>query len=98
MRKHLDLDISLENGQVAPECPAEGGYLSNVQPWRDAWVWESVAEEIGDHRRRGYGAIVTEVDGNGHATQIIESYDFNQPVRERSIGNSTGNIMGYAHP
>jgi hypothetical protein len=31
-----------------------------VQPWRDAWVWESVAEEIGDHRRRGYGAIVTE--------------------------------------
>lgn len=31
-----------------------------MQPWRDAWVWESVAEEIGDHRRRGYGAIVTE--------------------------------------
>lgn len=31
-----------------------------MQPWRDAWVWESVAEEIGDHRRRGYGAILTE--------------------------------------
>lgn len=31
-----------------------------MQPWKDAWVWESVAEEIGDHRRRGYGALITE--------------------------------------
>ncbi|MDB5101631.1 MAG: hypothetical protein JWM80_6052, partial [Cyanobacteria bacterium RYN_339] len=53
--------------------------------------WDGDGE--GDHV-----AIVTEVDGNGHASKIIESYDFNQPVRERSIGNSSDNIMGYAHP
>jgi LysM repeat protein len=53
--------------------------------------WDGDGE--GDHT-----AIVTEVDGNGHATKIIESYDFNLPVRERAIGNSADNIMGYAHP
>jgi nucleoid-associated protein YgaU len=40
-------------------------------------------------------AIVTEVDGNGRPTKIIESYNFNLPVRERAVGSSLGNIIGY---
>jgi LysM repeat protein len=40
-------------------------------------------------------AIVTAVDGNGKPTRIIESYDFGLPVRERAVGNSLNNIIGY---
>jgi LysM repeat protein len=40
-------------------------------------------------------AIVTEVDGNGKPTKIIESYNFNLPVRERAVGSSLNNILGY---
>jgi hypothetical protein len=35
------------------------------------------------------------VDGNGKPTKIIESYNFNLPVRERAIGSSLNNVLGY---
>jgi hypothetical protein len=47
-------------------------------------------DNVADHT-----AIVTEVDGNGKPSRIIESYDFNLPVRERAIGNSLNCVMGY---
>jgi hypothetical protein len=69
-----------------------GQYTHTAQPGDMVFFdWDGDGE--GDHT-----AIVTEVDGNGHATKIIESYDFNLPVRERAVGNSADNIMGYAHP
>ncbi|HEY9723896.1 MAG TPA: peptidoglycan-binding protein [Oscillatoriaceae cyanobacterium] len=40
-------------------------------------------------------AIVSAVDGNGRPTSIVESYDFNLPVRERAIGSSLNNVLGY---
>jgi outer membrane biosynthesis protein TonB len=51
----------------------------------------------GDNSEGSHTAIVTEVDGNGRASKIIESYDFNQPVRERAVGNSAAEIVGYGH-
>ncbi|MBO9542123.1 LysM peptidoglycan-binding domain-containing protein [bacterium] len=40
-------------------------------------------------------AVVTAVDAQGRPTRIMESYDFNKPARERSIGNSLDNILGF---
>lgn len=40
-------------------------------------------------------AIVTEVDGNGRPTRIVESYDFNLPARERDVTGSLGFVIGY---
>jgi hypothetical protein len=41
-------------------------------------------------------AIVTEVDGNGRPTRIVETYDFNLPARERDVSHSMGSVIGYA--
>jgi hypothetical protein len=51
----------------------------------------------GDSWEASHVAIVSEVDGSGRPTRIIESYDNNLPVREREVGDSAGSIVGFAH-
>jgi predicted chitinase len=83
-------------------CPSLVNYF-----WQgndgNSWHWQEEAARPGDMvffdwQHDGIAdhvAIVTDVDANGKPTSIIESYDFNLPVRERDVTDSLAYIVGY---
>lgn len=101
-RAGVDIYQEMVNGGYNPHyCPSQVKFfldspthtlLSRDKP---AQVGDFVFFNWNGGSGADHVAIVTEVGPNGKPTKIIESYDFNLPVRERAIGNSVNCIVGY---
>lgn len=99
-RAGFDLNGVMKRLGMNPHyCPSMIAYFREHQTYVKGNSGAKVGDSVFFSWDGGPGpdhvAVVTAVDGQERPTRIMESYDFNLPARERSIGNSLDNIIGF---
>jgi nucleoid-associated protein YgaU len=101
-RAGVDIYQEMVNGGYNPHyCPSQVKFFLDspthtlLAPDKPAQVGDFVFFNWSGGTEADHVAIVSEVDGNGRPTKIVESYNFNLPVRERAVGSSAGCIVGF---